>query len=108
VGDGVKLLTYLNSALKVISGLDIFPLGTKKKLNFVDQCNLKIVFCKWVRLSEGRDENQPELHLQLQSVPRSKHSFSVIKISQLQLYREVIVACSKIQTKYINTRVGRS
>jgi hypothetical protein len=38
-GDGEKLLAYLNSALKVLSGLDIFPLGTKKKLNFVDQCN---------------------------------------------------------------------
>jgi hypothetical protein len=25
-----KLLTYLNSALKVLSGLDIFPRGTKK------------------------------------------------------------------------------
>jgi hypothetical protein len=42
VGDGEKLLTYLNSALKVLSGLDIFPLGTKKKLNFVDQCNYSI------------------------------------------------------------------
>jgi hypothetical protein len=30
VGDGEKLLTYLNSALKVLLGLDIFPLGTKK------------------------------------------------------------------------------
>jgi hypothetical protein len=38
VGDGEKLLTYLNSALKVLSGLDIFSRGTKKKLNFVDQC----------------------------------------------------------------------
>jgi hypothetical protein len=38
VCDGEKLLTYLNSALKVLSGLDIFPRGTKKKLNFVDQC----------------------------------------------------------------------
>jgi hypothetical protein len=38
VGDGEKLLTYLNSALKVLSGLDIFPRGTEKKLNFVDQC----------------------------------------------------------------------
>jgi hypothetical protein len=38
VGDGEKLLTYLNSVLKVLSGLDIFPHGTKKKLNFVDQC----------------------------------------------------------------------
>jgi hypothetical protein len=37
VGDGEKLLTYLNSALKVLLGLDIFSCGPKKKLNFVDQ-----------------------------------------------------------------------
>jgi len=37
VGDGEKLLTHLNSALKVLLGLDIFPLVPKKKLNFVDQ-----------------------------------------------------------------------
>jgi hypothetical protein len=30
VGDGEKLLTYLNSVLKVLSGSDIFPRGTKK------------------------------------------------------------------------------
>jgi hypothetical protein len=41
VGDGEKLLTYLNSALKVLSGLDIFPRGTKKELTFVDQCIYK-------------------------------------------------------------------
>jgi hypothetical protein len=34
VGDGEKLLTYLNSALKVLSGLDIFPRGPKKKVKF--------------------------------------------------------------------------
>jgi hypothetical protein len=34
VGDGEKLLKYLNSALKVLSGLDIFPRGTKKKVKF--------------------------------------------------------------------------
>ena len=39
MGDGEKLLTYLNSALKVLLGLDIFPRVPKKKLNFVDQCN---------------------------------------------------------------------
>ena len=39
VGDGEKLLTPLNSALKVLLGLHIFPRVPKKKLNFVDQCN---------------------------------------------------------------------
>ena len=39
MGDGEKLLTHLNSALKVLLGLDIFPRVPKKKSNFVDQCN---------------------------------------------------------------------
>jgi hypothetical protein len=41
VGDGEKLLTDWNSALKVLLGTDIFPRGTKKKLNFIDQRNLQ-------------------------------------------------------------------
>ena len=40
MGDGEKLPTHLNSALKVLLGLDIFPCVPKKKLNFVDQCIL--------------------------------------------------------------------
>ena len=40
MGDGEKLLTHLNSVLKVLLGLDIFPRVPKKKLNFVDQCNV--------------------------------------------------------------------
>ena len=35
MGDGEKLLTHLNSALKVLLGLDIFPRVPKKKLNFL-------------------------------------------------------------------------
>ena len=35
VGDGEKLLTYLNSALKALLGFDIFPRVPKKKWNFV-------------------------------------------------------------------------
>ena len=38
MGDGEKLLTHLNSALKVLLGLDIVPRVPPKKLNFVDQC----------------------------------------------------------------------
>jgi hypothetical protein len=34
VGDGEKLLTYLNSALKAILGFDIFPKKKKKKVKF--------------------------------------------------------------------------
>jgi hypothetical protein len=35
MGDGEKLLTYLNSTLKILLGLDIFPRVPKKRLNFV-------------------------------------------------------------------------
>jgi len=34
LGDGEKLLTYLNSALKVLLRLDIFPRVPKKKVKF--------------------------------------------------------------------------
>ena len=39
----------------------------------------------------------------IQSVPRSKHSVSVIQTSQLMLHREIIAVCSEIHTKHINT-----
>jgi len=45
----------------------------------------------------------PELQLKTQSVPRSKHSASIIKTSQLMLYREIMAVCSEIHTIYINT-----
>ena len=34
VDEGEKLLTYLNSVLKVLLGLDIFPHVPKKKVKF--------------------------------------------------------------------------
>jgi hypothetical protein len=43
-----------------------------------------------------------------QSVPRSKHTVSVIKTSQLMLYREIMAVCSKIHTKHINTLCGQN
>ena len=48
-----------------------------------------------------------ELYIKTQSVPRSKHSVSVIQTSQLMLYREIIAVCSEIHTKHINTRCGQ-
>ena len=48
----------------------------------------------------------PDLHINIESVPRSKHSVSVIKTSQLILYREIIAVCSQIHTKHINTLCG--
>ena len=46
--------------------------------------------------------------LKIQSVPRSKHSVTVIKTSQLMLYREIIAVCSQIHTKHINTLCGQN
>jgi hypothetical protein len=46
------------------------------------------------------------VHLKIQSVPRSKHSVSVIKTSQLMLYREIITVCFEVHTKHINTLCG--
>ena len=48
-------------------------------------------------------DHRAELHINIQSVPRSKHSVSIIKTSQLMLYREIIAVCSEIHTKHINT-----
>ena len=46
--------------------------------------------------------------LKIQSVPRSKHSVSVLKTTQLMLYREIIaVFFSKIHTKYVNSLCGQ-
>jgi len=46
-----------------------------------------------------------QFYLQIQSVPRSKHSVSVIKTSQLMLYSEIISVCFEIHTKHVNTAV---
>ena len=48
-----------------------------------------------------------KLYINTQSVPRSKHSVSVIKTSRLMLYREIIAVCSEIHTKHINTLCGQ-
>ena len=49
-----------------------------------------------------------ELYLKIQSVPRSKHSVSVIKTCQLMLYRELMAVCSEIHTQHINTVCGQN
>jgi len=47
--------------------------------------------------------------IMIRTVPRSKHSVSVIKkTSQLMLYREIIAVCSQIHTKHINTLCGQN
>jgi hypothetical protein len=51
VGDGEKLFTYLNSALKALLGFDIFPRGTKKSEIFLpsvisrDKTHIEIFCC---------------------------------------------------------------
>ena len=40
--------------------------------------------------------------LKTQSVPRGKHSASVIKPDKLLLCREIIAVCSEIHAKHIN------
>ena len=49
-----------------------------------------------------------DLYIKIQCVPRSKHSVSVIKTSQLTLYGEIIALCSQIHTKHINTLCGQN
>jgi len=60
---------------------------------------------------------KPELYIKIQSVPSSKHSVSIIKTSQLMLYKEIIAVflisnfrcvCSEIHTKHINTQCGQN
>ena len=46
-------------------------------------------------------------HIFIQSVPRSKHSTSVVKTSHLMLFREIIAVCSEIHTKHIHTLCGK-
>ena len=48
------------------------------------------------------------INRKFQSVPRSEHTPSVIKTSQLMLYREIIAVCSEIHTKHINTLCGQN
>jgi len=42
------------------------------------------------------------MYVKIQSVPRSKQTI------QLMLYREIIVVCSEIHTKHINTLCGQN
>ena len=54
-------------------------------------------------------KTETELYINIQSVPRSKHTPSrLYKTSQLMLYREIIAVCSEIHTKHINTLCGQN
>jgi hypothetical protein len=60
------------------------------------------------RWEDVTDPDKPQLYLNIQSVPRSKHSVSVIWTNQLILYREIMAVCSEIHTKHINTLCGQN
>ena len=62
----------------------------------------KKLSCKYLVFCAIRE---PELYINTQSVPRSKHSVSVIQTSQLMLYREIMAVCSQINT---NTLCGQN
>ena len=80
MGDGEKLLTHLNSALKVLLGLDIFPRVPKKKLNFVDQCNVVESFRSFMRKENGSqavNEIVAHVHQPMQTICKiSNHSYT--------------------------------
>ena len=48
------------------------------------------------------------IYIYIKSVPRSKHFVSIVKTSQLMLYREIIAVCSQIHTKHIITLCGQN
>ena len=60
------------------------------------------------RLTAWRNKAYPELHIKIQSVPRSKHSVSVIKTSRSVLYRKIIAICTQIHIKHINMLCGQN
>jgi hypothetical protein len=47
-------------------------------------------------------------HIYRSSPYRAVNTISVIKTSQLMLYREIIAVCSEIHTKHINTLCGQN
>jgi hypothetical protein len=48
------------------------------------------------------------ISIKTQSVPRSKHSVSVIQTIQLMLYRVIMAVCSEIHTKHTNILCGQN
>jgi hypothetical protein len=53
-------------------------------------------------------QQKTDLHIKIQSVPRSKRSVSVIKASRSVRCREVIAVCSEIHIKHTNTLCGQN
>ena len=70
-------------------------------------CREIIAVCSEIHINTLCGQNV-ELYTKIQSLPRSKHSVSVIKTSQLMLYREIIAIYYHIHTKHINTLCGQN
>jgi hypothetical protein len=62
----------------------------------------------WWSDTDRRNRSTLWFSLKIQSVPLSKPSVSVIKTSELMLYREIIAVCSEIHTKHTNTPCGQN
>jgi uncharacterized membrane protein (DUF373 family) len=67
-----------------------------------------IIVCSEIHTKHINTLCGQNVYIKIQSVPRSKHSVSVIKTSQLMLCREIIIFCSEIHTKHINTLCGQN
>ena len=68
--------------------------------NISFRCNRHLIPKRILFTLEDRD--RLEVHLKTNSVTLRKLSVSVIKASQLMLYREIIAVCSQIHAKHIN------
>ena len=55
-----------------------------------------------------KGEGLHDFYLKILSVPRSKHSVSVTKTSQLMLCKEIIAVFSDIHIKHMNTLCGQN
>ena len=76
----------MNSQTEIVSVVAYIYEGIQRKQTYINPISTKVY------LSD----------LKTQSVPRSKHSASVIKTDKLMLYRQIIAVCTEIHTKHIN------
>lgn len=54
------------------------------------------------------NEGKNKEHCGIKCILRNKHSLSVVKTSQLMLFREITAVCSEIHKQHINTLSGHN
>jgi hypothetical protein len=56
-----------------------------------------------------KDEGLTKLYLNIQFVPRSKYSFSVMKVYNLMLYvyKKIFAVCSELHTRHAQALCGQ-